>query len=221
MGSNPTSFSEQRLSGRVIAFASAKGGTGKTVLAASTALALLRSGKRVLVIDGDFSTRGLSLFVLGDILHTSDLVIRSEECLAEFFLSALKLEDIHPRRIDRNGIEYHILFSNQTLWRSGVPEKAILSDLRLEPHNYVNGISRLLSHFREEYDYIIIDTRGGYDFTSAVPALLSDTYVIVLEPDRVSLEQIQGFEKATVEFAANHDLRIASRIYHQQGIVRS
>src|SRR5262249_23179023 len=143
MGSNPTSFSEQRLSGRVIAFASAKGGTGKTVLAASTALALLRSGKRVLVIDGDFSTRGLSLFVLVYILHTSDLVIRSEECLAEFFLSALKLEDIHPRRIDRNGIEYHILFSNQTLWRSGVPEKAIVSDLRLEPHNYVNGISRL------------------------------------------------------------------------------
>ena len=128
-------------SGRVIAFASAKGGTGKTVLAASTALVLIRSGKRVLIIDGDFSTRGLSLFILGSILHTSDLVVREEECLADFFLSEVALEDLRPRLIDRSGIEYHILFSNKTLWHSGVPEQAILSDLKLEPARYVAGLS--------------------------------------------------------------------------------
>jgi len=203
--------SSPSIAGRVIAFASAKGGTGKTVLAATTALALLRSGKRVLVIDGDFSTRGLSLFILGNILHTSDLVIRKEECLAEFFLSELRVEDIRPRRIDRSGIEYHILFSNESLWQSGLPERAIVSDMRLDPPHYIDGLKRLLAHFRTEYDYIIIDTRGGYDFTSAVPALLSDTYVIVLEPDRVSLEQIQGFDKATKEFADNQKLRIPLR----------
>jgi cellulose biosynthesis protein BcsQ len=197
--------------GRVIAFASAKGGTGKTVLAASTALVLLRSGKSVLVIDSDFSTRGLSLFILGDILHTSDLLVRDEECLAEFFLSEVQLEEIRPRRIDRSGIEYHILFSNKKLWQSGVPEQAILSDMRLDAQHYIDGISRLLAYLRDDYDYIIIDTRGGYDFTSAVPALLSDTCIIVLEPDRVSLSQIQGFEKALAEFADNHKIRIPLR----------
>jgi AAA domain len=103
------------------------------------------------------------------------------------------------------------LFSNETLWQSGVPERAILSDLRLDPPHYIEGLKKLLSHFRTKYDYIIIDTRGGYDFTSAVPALLSDTYIIVLEPDRVSLEQIQGFDKATKEFADTYKLRIPLR----------
>jgi cellulose biosynthesis protein BcsQ len=198
-------------SGKVIAFASAKGGTGKTVLAASTALVLIRSGKRVLLIDGDFSTRGLSLFILGNILHTTDLVIRDEECVAELFLSATGVEGATPRRIDRNGVEYHILFSNRTLWQSGVPEQTILSEGGLEPRRYIDGIVRLLAHFRSKYDYILIDTRGGYDSTSAIPALLSDTHIIVLEPDRVSLEQINGYEKAMNEFASKHGIQIQRR----------
>ena len=117
----------------------------------------------------------------------------------------------NSRLIDRSGIEYHILFSNKTLWHSGVPEQAILSDLKLEPARYVAGLRRIFDHFRQKYDYIIVDTRGGYDFTSAAPALLSDSYIVVLEPDRVSLEQIQGYEKAIKEFAVNHSIRIPLR----------
>jgi septum site-determining protein MinD len=197
--------------GQVIAFASAKGGTGKTVLSASTALALLRCGKRVLVIDGDFSTRGLSLFVLGNILYTPDMRVRDQECLAEYLLSGIRLEQIRPRQLERHDVEYHILFSNKSLWKHGVPEQANLSDTRLAPEHYIDSMNHLFKRFKTEYDYIIIDTRGGYDFTSAVPALLSDTYIIVLEPDRVSLEQISGYNNAMNKFSEDHNIRIPLR----------
>src|SRR5258706_9007148 len=49
----------------VIAIASGKGGTGKTLIAASLGYALTRAGHRVLMIDSDTGTDGLSLFLLG------------------------------------------------------------------------------------------------------------------------------------------------------------
>ena len=192
---------------RVITFASAKGGTGKTILAASTAMTLLRSGQRVLCIDGDFSTRGLSLFILGNILYTSELTVRPEQCLADFVLAEYPNWKPTPRRIEQYGVQFHIILSNTDLWRSGVPDKDIL-DGKLDPARYVAKMEELLRAFSSEYDYIIVDTRGGYDFTSAVPTLLSSGYVIVLEPDKISLDQIAGFNKLLTDFAEARRLEI-------------
>lgn len=52
--------------GHVVAIVSSMGGDGKTVVAANTALAAAREGKRVLVIDGDFRHRGLTSLLLPD-----------------------------------------------------------------------------------------------------------------------------------------------------------
>ena len=49
----------------IIAIASGKGGTGKTIIAGCLGYALMRSGHRVLMVDGDAGTDGLSLFLLG------------------------------------------------------------------------------------------------------------------------------------------------------------
>ena len=49
----------------LIAFASGKGGTGKTLMASCLGYALIRAGHRVLMIDADPATDGLSLFLLG------------------------------------------------------------------------------------------------------------------------------------------------------------
>jgi len=45
---------------KIIAFCSARGGAGKTTLLLSAATLLARAGKKVLIIDADFSTRGLT-----------------------------------------------------------------------------------------------------------------------------------------------------------------
>jgi cellulose biosynthesis protein BcsQ len=49
----------------IIVTASGKGGTGKTLLLASLGYALQRSGHKVLFVDADTATDGLSLFLLG------------------------------------------------------------------------------------------------------------------------------------------------------------
>jgi cellulose biosynthesis protein BcsQ len=190
--------------GKVLTVVSPKGGTGKTVIAASIAYLLLKSNERVLIIDADFSTRGLSLFTLGSILQTSDFYVRKEQCLAEYVLSDEYPEEVTPRLINRYGIEYHMILSNESLWSSGIPDTKILSSGELDPESFLQRFRDLLEYFKYKYDYIVIDTRGGYDLTSAVPAVLSDSYVVVVEADKVSLEQVSGFEKALDLFAKEH-----------------
>jgi cellulose biosynthesis protein BcsQ len=199
----------RRGEGRIITFASAKGGTGKTVLAVSTATMLLRSGQRVLCVDGDFSTRGLSLFILGNILYSPDWNVRPEQCLAEFVLAEIpEFLRPKPRTIEQYGVQFDIILSNRNLWRSGVPDQEILSLGTLKANQYISRMTSLLDAFRDSYDYIIIDTRGGYDFTSGAPILLADTCVLVLEPDKISLEQMEGFNQALTALADTHQLAL-------------
>src|SRR5947209_778736 len=49
----------------IIAVTSGKGGTGKTIVSACLGYALIRAEQRVLMIDADTATDGLSLFLLG------------------------------------------------------------------------------------------------------------------------------------------------------------
>jgi hypothetical protein len=56
------------MTARVFCMASAKGGSGKTMLAATFGVFLASIGKRVLLVDTDAATNGLSLFYLQDIL---------------------------------------------------------------------------------------------------------------------------------------------------------
>ena len=51
------------MSARVICFASAKGGSGKTVITATIGSFLAALGKRVLLIDTDAATNGLTLLI--------------------------------------------------------------------------------------------------------------------------------------------------------------
>ena len=49
----------------IICICSGKGGVGKTLFSSCMGYALTRAGLRVLMIDGDPATDGLSLFLLG------------------------------------------------------------------------------------------------------------------------------------------------------------
>src|SRR5262249_52279067 len=59
----------------------------------------------------------------------------------------------------------------------------------------------LLSHFRSQYDYVLIDTRGGFDYTSAAPGALADAYVVVLEADEISVAQVFGLKSGVEDVA--------------------
>jgi MinD-like ATPase involved in chromosome partitioning or flagellar assembly len=190
--------------GTVIAFVSPKGGTGKTVLSATAAYLLAKAGKTVIAIDADFSTRGLSLYLLGSV---QDIDVQDENCLAEIVLKDIPLSKIDPRRIIRGGTQINLILSNQDLWRGGRPDGDFTST-GVSIDNYLNRFRDLCDVFRQQYEYVIVDTRGGYDFSSAIPAASADRYVIVLEADKVSVDQVYGFKKAIAEFAQSHQLSI-------------
>ena len=49
---------------KIITFVSGKGGSGKTVLIANLGAYVAKSGYKVLLVDWDFFTRGLSYYIL-------------------------------------------------------------------------------------------------------------------------------------------------------------
>jgi Mrp family chromosome partitioning ATPase len=55
--------SSQRIEGTCVAFASGKGGTGKSFLATNVAIALHRAGKRVALVDCDFGLANAHLLL--------------------------------------------------------------------------------------------------------------------------------------------------------------
>src|SRR5829696_9545438 len=59
----PTQGSKKKT--EIIAFSSGKGGTGKTLIVTCLGYALTKIGLRVLMIDSDIATDGLSLYLLG------------------------------------------------------------------------------------------------------------------------------------------------------------
>ena len=194
--------------GQVLCFVSPKGGTGKTLFSATASYLLQKSGLNVVAIDADFSTRGLSLYLLGDILQSKELDIASKHCLADAFLESIPVEKITPLTIDAGWFEHNVVISNRDVWRGGVPDERFLGGLpneptatRIGPTDYFHFLDRLCQRFRRQFDYVIIDTRGGYDFTTAAPAVAADGYVIVLEADAVSINQVHGFKMKLDQFA--------------------
>ena len=199
--------------GRVICFVSAKGGSGKTILTATTAYLLIKAGKRVLTIDTDFSTRGITLYFMGSEARTRHLEVTSENCLSEALLGEVPLDGVKPKSFPRGPLRFELLLSSLKAWTTNMPDDRIVGDTggdRLtSAAGYFGFLQPLLERFRKEYEYIFIDTRGGYDFTSAAPALLADGYVIVLEADQISVQQVFGLKGRIEELGERHSIRPA------------
>lgn len=206
--------------GRVLCFTSAKGGSGKTVFAVCAAYALLRAGKRVLCIDTDFSTRGLSLFLLGSTTEGRG-ELPASSCLADALLASLPPESLRPLTIVHETVEFSVLVTNRNLFQGGVPEERLLGAAEVQGahgpsplSSYASYLRRVCEVMREVYDYIVIDTRGGFDVTSVVPAVISDGYCIVLEADAISVQQVHGLKTKIDEYTT-----VLEGIHHLEGFI--
>ncbi len=60
---------------KIYCMASAKGGTGKTFLTATFAEFLVALGKKVLIIDADASTNGLTIFYIDEVKLKAEIAI--------------------------------------------------------------------------------------------------------------------------------------------------
>jgi len=198
----------------VIVFASGKGGTGKTSLAAALGYALTFSGHKVLMVDTDRATNGFSLFVLGPEGMKQLDEIKPENTFSGFLEVFEETERIgvEPFTVNRSeesdhGLLYSAIISDRNLYGDLTPPT-----FRTELNSQVKQANRqvfqraiygLLNELRERraYDYILVDTRGGFSFESTDVAAAGDSFVVVTEASYTTFYQDRNLVARIVEAA--------------------
>ena len=206
----------------VIVFSSGKGGTGKTSLISALGYALSYSGHKVLLIDADRATDGLSLFVLGP--HGMNQLgdYKPENTflgILEHFERTQQV-DVQPRIVHRLGsndhdLSYNAIISGQGLYgdrASGGEPEAVGAESwnrQFERTTFRRAVSELFRELRErhEYDYVLVDSRGGFSFESTDVAAAADSFVLVTEATYTNFYQDRNLVNRINTSAAELDTK--------------
>jgi len=183
--------------------------------------ALVRGGQKVLMIDGDPATDGLSLFLLGP--KGKDYVVRSFFPINTFVgilhdfqkTSNVSFEPhtIHRRAEDDHGVSYDAIISGKGLYGDEAELTAQLAVPDLDQATFRAGVKMLFDALRAsgEYSYVLVDTRGGFAFESTDVCALADSFIVVTEPDVTSFYQdrnlVSRINRAAAEMQSPSVLR--------------
>jgi cellulose biosynthesis protein BcsQ len=164
-------------------FVSAKGGSGKTVTSSALGTLLSTLGFRVLLVDTDAATNGMTL------LYLEQLLGRRRE--NEVFAHAGGLFDV-----GESGAPTQIEISEKLHF---VPATYHMGDTEQTPSEaFRSALKALLKQRRLDYDFIFIDAQAGTDHIAKIAAASADQCVVVSEYDPVSVE---GIERLKLIFA--------------------
>jgi MinD-like ATPase involved in chromosome partitioning or flagellar assembly len=204
----------------IIAFSSGKGGTGKTLIATCLGYALTKIGLRVLMIDSDTATDGLSLYLLGpagldkvkDFPLGSTLtgILRQYKEQGNFQFQPWK---INRSLKEDHGVIYEAIISGRQLYGDRFDTSRDDSSTQLDRESYRKVIQTMFDSLRAkaEFDYVIVDTRGGFSGESTDVSALADSYIVVTEADVTSFYQnrnlIQYIDQAASDFGKKAILR--------------
>ncbi len=157
---------------RIIAIGGAKGGSGRSIIAVNVGVHLAQVGKRVLLVDADFSAANLhTLLGLAPPAKTlSDIFLRKKDSLEEVIIDT-----------DVPGLSLV----------SGLGENMGVGPSRGE------GRNRLLECLVQlDQDYVIIDLPAGLSPTVLDLFLFADCGVVVIAPEPTSVENAYRFIKS-------------------------
>jgi cellulose biosynthesis protein BcsQ len=168
---------------KAICFASAKGGSGKTILATTFATFLAAIGKRVLLIDTDASTNGLTL------MHLKEVLLQTETSLAATRQprGIYEIDPATPAEIIHLPTGVHL-----------IPATYAFQNTDTVPvEKYRLALTATLTSVRRDYDYVFIDAQAGSDEYAhvALSRGVCDEVVIVSEYDPISaagVERLKG-----------------------------
>lgn len=176
---------------KVFTVVSGKGGVGKSTFCANIAISLAEQNKKVLLIDGDAGLRSLDLLLSVDSMVVYDWL------------------DIIESRCDHNKAR---LFFNDNLQLLPAP---ITCPDSLTKEIFMDMIGK----FREEYDYIIIDSPAG---TGELPLLYSDCSdmcIVVATPDEVSARSACAVGNALIKQGVKEDkLRLIINRFDEKAV---
>lgn len=176
------------MSARVLCFASAKGGAGKTVITATIGAFLNGLGKRVLLIDTDAATNGLTLLYIKEVLAHQ--------------LNTAQLSGLFEKDSD--------LIADSFALPSGVrlipATYGFVNTEEFPQAEFHARLSSTIQQSRSEFDYVLLDAQAGADFYASVAMgkEISDTVVLVAEYDPMSaagLERLKGLLRDDLTYA--------------------
>ena len=144
----------------IISVASGKGGVGKTLVTASLALALSRTGASVLAVDGDMGLRNLDLAfgLQDDVLYDAVDLMKNRCPVCDALVSVMP------------GVDFLAASQKKTWEKIHVP-------------SYLN----LLEHLSDKYDYVLVDCPPGRGQAYKNAVALADQILFVLEPTWTSM----------------------------------
>lgn len=210
--------------GRILTFYSYKGGTGRTMLLANVAWILASAGKRVLVVDWDLEAPGLHRYLHPFLL---DPELTATEGLIDF-VTDYAVSAMTP---DHEGDDWWVSRADisryaVSLEYEGFPEGATLDFVpagrqgeayasRVNSFDWQDFYGRLgggpfldavKQKMREEYDYVLVDSRTGVSDTAGICTVqLPDTLVVCFT---LNTQSIEGAAAVAESVAAQRGLPV-------------
>ena len=171
------------MNAKVLCFASAKGGSGKTILTANIASFLTDLGKKCLIIDCDAATHGMTLLYLLEVSANSNSVKKGIFNISDTheIPEILKTSLVNVE----NGTD--LLPATYNFKPGFDPEKEFIEDALLN----------VVEVMKSNYDFILLDAQAGSDKYSklAMDKNISDEVIIVSEYDPLSAAGIERLKQ--------------------------
>ncbi len=173
----------ETMSTRIVSFLSAKGGSGKTVTSSALGTLLAALGFKVLLVDTDAATNGMTLLFLEQLL---DVRQKSSSTTTKQLGLFEVAPDVAPTMIE----------VADNLWLA--PATFRMTETESVDIGTFSQSLRCLLDATREYDFVLLDAQAGSDGYARAAASAAETDVIVSEYDPVSA---QGIERLKVFFA--------------------
>jgi septum site-determining protein MinD len=144
--------------GKVVVVTSGKGGVGKTTTTAALGAALAQGGQSVVVVDFDVGLRNLDLVMGAERRVVYDLitVIQGVAKLPQALIRDKRIENLW------------LLPASQTRDKDALTEE---------------GVGRVISQLRQDYDWIICDSPAGIERGAVLAMRHADAAIIVTNPE--------------------------------------
>lgn len=166
--------------------ASAKGGSGKTILTATFSEFLCSLGKRVLIVDTDASTNGLSLLYLKEIMVQYESTIsHNNKAIGTYEIASVEggYEVYSSPTIVTLANNVHLVPATYTF----------INTENVRVGDFEKGLKYLLNGLGSEYEFIFLDAQAGSDLFAyaAMKRGISNQVVIVSEYDPLSAAGVE------------------------------
>ena len=161
---------------KILCFASAKGGVGKTIISAAFGKLLSGLGKKILLMDLDFATNGLSLFFLDELINHKKNASSGKDSLLGF----------SEATTSKLPTPFQICDSLQMIPSSYVMNQDIIDNGKF----FSDLIHKTIKKYQKDFDFIIIDAQAGVTPFSESLFQISDSVVLISECDPISAKGI-------------------------------